>query len=454
MIRRSLFIFSFSKKKCRAVFLILAAAVLFLTGVRTLNYLYWQEDLWSRILWHNFYRQEENIDCLYLGSSHVYNDINPEILDEKNGKNNFNLSSSGQRVIESYYYLKEADKYHNPETVYLELYYHASTGESGDYRDRSTIQDGWNNINYIRPSLGKMEAVFDMDPVQYYPEVVFPFIRYRGHLIEKDWIRARVSEKAADDYKNYIYNDGMTEYRDKGYKKTSRELTNLLFRRDRIPEEMFLTKDAEKYLRKTIEYCREKDISIVLFSSPIYEIQPMSTENYDSYVMGVKKIAAEYGVPYYDFNLVKEEYLPIQYPEYYQDVGHLNTKGADLFTHFFYQVVSSEPESNKKYFYDSYLEKLKKSEERIYGLYFYEAGGTEVDKDEPDKTRRMIIASNRDKELEYQVFLMPDGGETVLLQEYSTNKEFNMSWEEQGICKIVWRNTDDKEKTESMEIQY
>lgn len=101
--------------------MILAVVILFLTGVKALNYLYWQEDVWSRNLCHNFYGQAKNIDYIYLGSSHVYCDINPEILDEKNGKNNFNLSSGSQRVIESYYCLKEADRRNKIEKVYLEL---------------------------------------------------------------------------------------------------------------------------------------------------------------------------------------------------------------------------------------------------------------------------------------------------------------------------------------------
>lgn len=117
-------------------------------------------------------------------------------------------------------------------------------------------------------------------------------------------------------------------------------------------------------------------------------------------------------------------------------------------------VVSSEWKENKKYFYNSYSEKLEKSKERVYGLYSYGAGETELEPDDPDKTRRMVIASNRDKELEYQVFMMPDEGETVLLQNYSTNKQFNISPQEHGICKIVWRSTGDKEKTKSMEVRY
>lgn len=489
MIRHSLSIFNFDpqtkcesfhfvlhKKKCRAAVLTLVVIAFFLLGVKILNYLYWQEDDWSRILWRNYYKQTENIDYVYLGSSHVYCDLNPEILDGKNGKNNFNLATPGQRLIESYYLLKEADRYQEMEKVYLELYYNPSTGILGNYQERNSVQNGWRAIDHMRLSPTKMDALFAMNPIKYYPEAVFPFIRYREHLMDGNWIKDRTNAKTTENYKKYIYNDGVTEYRDKGYYDTKKELTNLFYGRDRNPAEMLLTEDAEAYLRKIITYCREKDIEITLFTSPIYELQPMATENYDSYAQSVKEIAAEYGVPYYDFNMVKEEYLPIQYPEYFMDVGHLNAKGAELYTNFFHQVVSALPKENTKYFYDSYREKLKNSNARVLGLYYYAAEESELSEDdkpgnpivgkmsfspsvvlkdsEPGNMTRMVIASYREAELEYQIFLTPENGETVLLQDFWINKKFNVSAEEHGVCKIVWRSKKDGKRTGSMEVSY
>ena len=38
----------------------------------------------------------------------------------------------------------------------------------------------------------------------------------------------------------------------------------------------------------------------------MYGLSPVSTEHYDYYVDEIRTIAGEYGVAYYDFNLVKE----------------------------------------------------------------------------------------------------------------------------------------------------
>lgn len=218
---------------------------------------------------------------------------------------------------------------------------------------------------------------------------------------------------------------------------------------------MILTEDAEAYLRKIITYCKDNGIGITLFTSPIYELQPMATENYDSYAESVKKIVAEYGVPYYDFNMVRAEYLSIQYPKYFMDVEHLNAKGAEPYTNFFHQVVSAQPEENKKYFYDSYREKLENSKARVLGLYYYMAEESELSEgDIPGNTIRMVIAAYRETELEYQIFLKPENKETMLLQDFSTNRKFNVSAGEHGVCKIVWRSKKGGEVMGSMEVLY
>lgn len=365
------------------------------------------------------------------------------------------MATPAQRLIESYYLLKEADRRNEIEKVYLELYYDPSTGRLGNYQEEVSVQNGWRCMDYMRCSYYKAEVLMSINPMQYYMEAFFPFVRYRAHLMDDNWVKEQVRYKETDHYKKYVYDDGIKAYKDKGYSYDLRELTNFLCIRGRAPEEMNLTEDAEKYLREIIEYCQENEISITLFVSPIYELQLLSTENYDCYVQRISEIAMEYEIPYYDFNMVKEEYLPIQCGEYFMDVGHLNAKGAELYTNFFDQVVSADLMDNEDYFYESYQEKLENLEARVYGIYCYDAGEDELQEgEELGKIRRMVIASNREKELEYQIFLTPDNRETVLLQDFSTNEEFNISKEDHGICKIIWRSIDDEEKTKCMEIRY
>ena len=50
---------------------------------------------------------------------------------------------------------------------------------------------------------------------------------------------------------------------------------------------------------------------------------------------------------------------------------------------------------------------------------------------------RVTIASNRERGLQYQIYLTPEGGETVMIQDFSENKQFNIPMDEHGIGRIV-----------------
>lgn len=451
MIRRNSPVFN----SFRIVLLTVLAVLLFMGGTKILNYLYWQEEDWERILFHHFYGQEENIDYLYLGSSHVFCGFNPEILDEKNGKNNFNLATSGQSLMGSYYLLKEAARQNKIEKVYLELYYTCSTGGQGNYREKEAVQISWRITDYMRMSPLKLDAFFHMNPKEYYVDAAFPYVRYRAHLMEAEWIRERVTHKKSTNYKKYIYADGLTEYRDKGYYATAGELNNLLFFRERGPEDMYLTRDAEKYLRKIMEYCRRHRIQIILCSCPMYETEPLSTENYDGYAEKIREVAAEYAVPYYDFNMAREEYLPIQHPEYFMDTGHLNTKGAEMYTNFFHQVVSASEQENAGCFYGSYREKTENAQPQVYGLYCRMADEGEArEGEEGQQSLKMTVAALQADKVECRIFLTPEDRETYMLQDFSAEKEFIVPAQEHGICNILWREAGGEKEPESLEVRY
>lgn len=116
--------------KRAALFVAVLAAV-----TEAMNYLYVDDtDDFDRYTMYAFYEEKQNIDRLNLGSSHVFCDINPVLLDDINGENNFNLATGAQRLNTAYYLLKEVEKEHKVAKVYLDLYYDCTIGELGDPR--------------------------------------------------------------------------------------------------------------------------------------------------------------------------------------------------------------------------------------------------------------------------------------------------------------------------------
>ena len=117
---------------------------------------------WSRAMFHDFYTREENIDTLFLGSSHVYCGINPEVITQKTGESAFNMATPAQPLNGSYYLLKEADKYNDISHVYLELYFGQSTGAEGHFKEADQLPRNWRNTNYMKPSFNKLSYMLTM----------------------------------------------------------------------------------------------------------------------------------------------------------------------------------------------------------------------------------------------------------------------------------------------------
>lgn len=432
---------------------ILAALVVFAGIVRGLDFLYVglnDSTEWCRILWHNFYKDKGKIDNIYVGSSHVHYDLDPMMLDDLTGQYNFNLSSPFQRMDGTYFLLREADRNNDLKHAYVELYYEVNV----ENRDNSL---SWMNMDHMKMSFNKLAYVlYTTEPVEY-PNVLFPFVRYREKLADWKYIEGNIESKQQKAYRFWQYRE---EYSDgNGYFEAGERgrgyCTRVYYNEDRLYTQWnVLGKDPMKevsktYLRKVIEYCRDRNIPLTLFVSPISNLQLVSTQGYDHYIDQVREIAGEYNVPFYDFNLAKEEYLPIWCEETFSDAGHLNNTGAEMFTRFFYDVVFGEKNENAQYFYESYAEKLKETPPEIYGLYYIHS----EDIEQPQSPRIMRIASNRDSGMEYKVTLTTETGEQYEVQDFEENNVFTVPRGENSVCTVSARMKERPDEIQTMEIK-
>lgn len=420
--------------------------------IKAFNYMYVYEDPWYRILWRHYYEDEGSIDHIYLGSSHVYCDINPQQLDKQNGLYHFNLSTPGQLLNGSYFLLKEAERGNSLSHVYLELYYMCSTEDNfNENMDpifaEADYQRNWQNTDFMKFSDIKLAYMFSIGGSEACAGIWLPFSRYRASLDDWNYVRETIEKKRDKDYYNDVYHldfeDGYDEYTGQGYLYSTRSFADeeRLFAQSRILDRDPLGTESEKYIRRIISYCQKRRIPISLFISPMNELQLISTEGYDNYINQIKKIAEEYGVRFCDFNLVKEEYLPIQEGRYFRDIGHLNGKGADLYTSFFYDVMENG-KMDEKYFHSSYKEKLEESAPAVYGLYYRDS---EVTEENPEQSRMFHIASNRDEEIEYQITILPGDEEPYILQKFDSCKVFSLPPDVHGKCRIESRMVQEKD---------
>lgn len=427
----------------RRVFIVGALIGGFAIITNCLNNLLVQPNEWSRFILHHFYNREESIDNVWIGSSHVYCDVNPEIMDELSGKYNFNLATGAQSFSQSYLLLQEADEKYNIQHVYLEMYYYIHVKGNGNPYEVDQHFVVW---DYVANSLKKHIAIIEQKSTEELFAVYIPFTRFNKYIFDTDYINKQHKLKESEKYQRYegILNENALSHKNGfcEYLRAMKEESASWSKSFSIEADPLL-EEAEQYLRKIIEYCKENDIELTLFSSPIYELQLISDDDYDNYVKQINEIAATYDLEYYDFNLCKEEYLPIQKLEYFRDAGHLNADGAELFSTVLYDVVTND---KKEYFYDSYNEKLEKTEAAVYGLI--------KDTTDEEGKIRYEIASNRDTELEYRIeFILTERAEECeLIQEYDRNKKFEYTNEAEGCFLISARLTGETEPFIEMRI--
>lgn len=419
---------------------------------KVLNYVYVNDgetEIRNAQIWRDFYNCEDNLDNLFVGSSHIFRDVNVGMMDQINNKNNMDLSTGSQRLIGSYYSIKEAIHYNDISCVYLEMYYAVSIGESGDFDNKKTMKNNWRIIDNMRFSINKLNYICNACGKDILVETFFPFTRYRSKLFNAPYIKELLDYKSTLEYKIKYYEktdtDGKILYRTdpKGYVYVESEFDEKNYIFPKYMEKEIMTEDAKIWLEKIINLCNENNVDIVLFSSPMPDINLIAYGYYDEYVNDIIDIADRYDVPYYDFNLAKEKYLPIQQYQYFGDDDHLNALGTELFTPFLWKVVSGEI-SGDDVFYDSFEEKLENSAPQIFGIVTSEC----------ENSINYEISTNYSEKYEYRIICDIEGGEQVMVQDFSDKTSFERPKEEHGLITIVVRDSTDLNSVVTREFNY
>lgn len=384
MIRVSLFISS-SKKYIKKGLAILSPLLflLLLFGVnRLMRYLIYDDsDSYTRLAFHEMRTQQENIDVLFLGSSHCFRSVDVGITDELFAANTFNAGSALQSWDGSYAILKEATRKNDLKRVYVEMYYDIA-GEV--YWEREGLTSVYIISDYLSPSVNKARYLMEGSAPEYWIEGFFPARRYWQKLFSKGHVAQMIATKRTESYKNFEYwGDPETDsqyYTQKGYIANREEIENYGFsfkgEWDAIPDAVF-SDDDKKSIGRIIDYCAEHDIELAFFSVPMPYYNMVATGNYESYIEQVNDLLEGSGVPYYDFNLCREEYFSYAC-NLFMDEDHLNSAGAEHFSRLFAELMLGQIRK-EDLFYGSYEEKMDSIADRIYGI-TYSMTETEAEK--------------------------------------------------------------------------
>lgn len=406
--------FWFKLKYCAAVKAVVFSLVLLLL-LQICNYLLATENTYTRVMMHEMYESQEEIDIVFLGASSTYRGFVPEIWDNVLDMYSFNIGSSNQTADSSYYLLKELFAKQSPKYCIYGLSYvmfldlEAYENPTGYY----ILSD------YFNPSYNKLQYLLHAYNEESFLVGIFPFLRNKTAISLK-MIQDNLKKKSSENYRNYSYNiyeDVSESYMGRGYVQSKRQteagavgaLQGLLFSEELIDWEFV------DYLREIANLCRKHHCEQILAAPPLPYAQMALHEDYQAVCSFYQQLARENNLVLLDFTLVRPELLALEDSSFY-DWVHLSAEGTAAFSTAASQTVANYIADNEidydKLFYPSYQELLDASP------YIFNAWLT---KEDEVYTANCTFGSDVIPEYQF-AWREAEAAEWQILQEYSADK--------------------------------
>lgn len=272
---------------------------------------------------NEMYQSSENIDVLFLGSSHAYKSIDPNLADGILEKNTFNCGSSVQGMNTSYHLLKEVIEYHDLEAVFLDTNPAVSlvrNSESSVFYVSDYMKQNKNKYELLKS--GGSDTVFN------------GYVSFRRNFKNINWISNIKSRfDALKDYSSVT--SATEEYRGDGFVfvngtyKITQEMIDKAASDD-FSADVPVGDDYQEYLEKIVQLCKEKGIKLVLIEHPMSNVFLDNCIAYDNYANYISHFAQNNEIEYWNFNYYKDGTGIVQ--KDYADNTHLNGNGAEKYT--------------------------------------------------------------------------------------------------------------------------
>lgn len=271
-----------------------------------------------------FYNEpKDEFAVMYFGSSHAYASFSPLKVWKQTGIKSYVFATQMQPMWASVAYLKEALKTQHPALVILEcnmLY------EDSEYAADSTNSSFMDDIPLSANKIALAQAAAERGGR--FP-LLFHFAKYHSRwasLTAEDFSFRRNAVR--DPFKGFV----ILPPKVGGDRIDRFDLTGV-----KASDSLPLSAKNEQYLREFIEICQENDIALWLTKAPCN----ISPENLQK-MHGAAEIAAEYGVPFDDFNSEAcYEAIGITAADNFFDQRHMDIVGAARFTEYFIPLLTA-----------------------------------------------------------------------------------------------------------------
>ncbi|MCI0511769.1 hypothetical protein L0128_00980 [candidate division KSB1 bacterium] len=261
------------------------------------------------------YHETQNIDLVFMGSSHVYRSFDPYFFGETLDLNAFDIGSPFQNPTITYFLLKELIRLkHQPKMLVLETYWPIFCGDNTSYNSASYV------FHYMPFSLNKVGL--------FWHAFEFPSSL---RLLSQGFHYRRFVQSIF--YPN-MGADWNCEYRGKGFMPCEKVATPTdLMADDPSTQEQQFNEYRIQYFEKTIRLARQHQIQVFAVMTPIHPQIFSKIQNYTRFHQRISAICRHYQIDFLDFNLINQEKSLVTQDDF-MDLNHLNLKGAHKINHY------------------------------------------------------------------------------------------------------------------------
>ena len=324
---------------------------------------------YTRAMLQELYADAGQVDTLFLGSSHCYRSVDPEVVDEKLGTFSFNAGSSQQLPDGSYYMLREAAAQNDLQTVYLETFY-TSYNQGASKEVPLACYLLTDHMRWDSPNRYAFQA--EMGGLAAFADLLLPA---RHGIASPGELPALWRAKLTDGYTlgNYSYLTYPEEdeaYRGRGFVYTGGTPQNAFHTLLDVDPAAPLSDFGWEYLQKISDFCQQNGIRLVLFTSPLPTAYLYNTADYQAYVDALRTFAAENNTVYWDFSLYRDvDALDLLVGDF-SDAHHLNGQGAEKFTPVLCDTIARDKagEDTSVLFFDTVQEKIDQAPDQSIAM--------------------------------------------------------------------------------------
>jgi len=188
---------------------------------------------------------KDSIDMVFIGNSHQFCSISPEVLAEEYGMNTFMLATSAQTIPMSYYAAMEAIELQHPKTIVLEVSYCANDFRTVSEEMSHCFFDGMPNCQAKKLAL--KDLIEEENRIYYYLPLGLYHTRWK-ELAEDDYAVTQITDRGGVYYEDTMYNGDIPVI-------SAEE-------KEAMPEEM------EKYMDMLVELCKANNVELILYTAP------------------------------------------------------------------------------------------------------------------------------------------------------------------------------------------